>query len=685
MNITKTSDTARFFMSKWLIDSIHMESGIHITITNNRERIRRMFRRIQSKLSSRITFLIAAVLIIVFGIETVLITNYLTEISRKNTENQIELRAESISKDVRNIFENANLVTRQMALNKEITTYLKEVDTRADIFEHPLFNNVKDTLYDIRESSDNYFIVWVANEKANFYIDNVGYVSDETYNVKLRPWYPPAVEGEGVVYTAPYIEWESKKNVLSSILALREQREVYGFVVVDISLDSIPIIFDSIVMEEGDQYFLISEDGHYIYHPNQALTLESGIYDESDLLYLNSDFILSESSIVKEIEYNGREVLLTSYEVGVSGWKIVTLINTETIDKRIAGQALWISLTFFVAILAAIVLISRMVSQSTKPFRVLTEYGKEIADGDLRRNIPKVYIDRMDETGDLAESFQTIVEAFRNENDILEERIIEKNEELEAQYKHILENEKVASLGYLVAGIAHEINTPIGNCLSTSTFLEQEKNTLIEKYKNSSLSKKEFNAFIGQMDESIDILTSSLRRAAALVSSFKQVAVDQSSERRYKFDLKECIDSVIVSLRHEYKRTNLTVENLCVKGIELESYPGAITQVLTNFILNSIKHGYEYSEIGHMVIDAKTIDENVLITYSDDGRGMNQETRDKMFDPFFTTNRGSGSSGLGMHIVHNIVTQQLKGEISCVTAPGEGVKFTILLPKMLDN
>ncbi len=368
--------------------------------------------RIQSKLSSRITFLVALVLIIVFGIQTFLITNYLTSISKDNVESEIELRAESISKDVRKIFEDANLVTNQMALNREITRYLKEVNERSDIKTHPLFSHVKNTLLDIKKTSSNYFIVWIANGSANFYLDHTGYISDASYDVLKRPWYEPASESEGIVFTEPYIEWESGKNVLSSILALREGDKIYGFVVVDISLDSIPTIFKSIELKGRDKYFLISEDGKYVYHPNQTLALESDLSLETDPLHLYKDFILSESKTIKDIVFEGRHMLLTSHEVGVSGWKIVTLLDMEPLNKNTAKQGIWIGLTFLTAIFLAIVLISRMVTQSTKPFRVLTEYGVEIADGDLTRNIPTIYRNRQDEMGDLAVSFQTIIETF---------------------------------------------------------------------------------------------------------------------------------------------------------------------------------------------------------------------------------------------------------------------------------
>jgi len=606
--------------------------------------------------------------------------SYISSITLSKLTEETELKAESISKDVRNIFENANIVTDQMALHHNIQMYLKTVKTRNDIIESPYYKNVFDALVDIQNSDKTHFLSWVANEEANFYIDSLGNVSGEDYDVRIRPWYDVAVNAEGTAFTPPYVEWLTRRVVISSIKALRHNQEIYGFVVVDIVLEDIPSIFESERQGLTDLSFLITGDGTYVYHVEKEKIINAKYTDEGDQLSEYQDVIESSTKELVDIKYHNKNYFLTSYPVDDRGWKVITLIDKSKVDEQIIDLTTRVSILFFVGLGSCILLVYLLVRKSTKPYTVLVEHGKDIAAGDLSKNIPEFYLGRVDEMGDLSNSFQTIIDTFRKENDTLEQKIIEKNNELEAQYQHILESEKAASLGNLVAGIAHEINTPIGTSLSASTYLERVTLTLKEKYELGTLSKKDFLDYMGITLESLDILINSLERAAAMISSFKQVAVDQSSEMKYRFDLRESLEGVILSLRHEYKRTKHTLINNCDDGIEIDSYPGAFGQILTNLIMNSLKHGFSNKEEGTIRIWATENKGSLKITYEDNGVGMHEDVMNNMYEPFFTTNRAAGNSGLGMHIVYNIVTQKLKGTIKCESVLGEGVKFIIDVP-----
>ncbi len=245
----------------------------------------------------------------------------------------------------------------------------------------------------------------------------------------------------------------------------------------------------------------------------------------------------------------------------------------------------------------------------------------------------------------------------------------------------LVESEKMASLGGLVAGVAHEINTPIGIGVTAASFLERKSQECHERFVAGTMKRSDLNTFLVDAQESSQMILGNLERAATLIRSFKQVAVDQTSEERRRFILKNYIDDVLISLRPRMKRTDHTVTVRCPETLEVDSFPGAFSQVITNLLVNSLIHGFEEGASGRILFDLSLDSEDrVLFRYSDSGRGMSEEVRKRIFEPFFTTARGQGGSGLGMHIVYNLVTQTLDGSIECESAPGEGVTFTIRFP-----
>lgn len=639
-----------------------------------------MFRRIRSKLANTITFFISLILISVLGLVGVFSFDFIYNQTVDNVRAKMELKAESISKDVRNIFENANIVTEQMALHPEIRAYLKTAVDKNTIRDNPYFQDVLRTLIDIQASNEIHYLAWVANEKANFYLDSLGIIPDETYDVKKRPWYDVAVKTDGVAFTPPYVEWATRRVVISSIKALRENGSIYGFVVVDIVLDNVPFIFERAKLGENDRSFLISKDGTYVYHSDPEKIMEKKISDADDSLSPYVEDINNAEGTFVDISYEGKDYFLMSYLVDDRGWKVVTLIDKQGMKNQVQ-QIAWIVTTAFVLALGvSIGSVYYTVKRATKPYVVLVDYAKEITNGELSKNIPEYYLIREDEMGEISKAFQIIIDTFRNEHDIMEQRIVEKNKELETQYKYILETEKAASLGNLVAGIAHEINTPIGISLSSASYLDRVNDESRKKLAAGTMTKNDLMDFMETLTDSLVLLNNNLARAGEMIKSFKQVAVDQSSELRNVFDLKENISVVILSLRHEYKRTHHKINNNCPDDIRVDSYPGAFSQIFTNLIMNSIKHGFKDVYSGEINIDAERTDNTLRIVYKDNGKGMTEETLTHLYEPFYTTNRADGNSGLGMHIVFNLVNQKLKGNIRCESNVNEGVKFIIEIP-----
>lgn len=252
--------------------------------------------------------------------------------------------------------------------------------------------------------------------------------------------------------------------------------------------------------------------------------------------------------------------------------------------------------------------------------------------------------------------------------------------ELQGTQRQLVEAEKMASLGGLVAGIAHEINTPIGIAVTAATHLQESSRVLVARIDAKELKASELPLFRDNVNESMRLILGSLERALHLITSFKKVAVDQSSEQRRRFELRGFLEDVRTALRPSYKATphELLVE--CGEGIVVDTYPGALFQIMTNLINNSLIHAYSEGQSGQMTIAAMRDGDLLVLRYRDDGQGMPETVAARAFEPFFTTRRGSGGSGLGLHVVFNLVTQMLAGRIELNTAPGQGCEFVMRVP-----
>ncbi|QEP44229.1 hypothetical protein D5085_14520 [Ectothiorhodospiraceae bacterium BW-2] len=252
---------------------------------------------------------------------------------------------------------------------------------------------------------------------------------------------------------------------------------------------------------------------------------------------------------------------------------------------------------------------------------------------------------------------------------------------LQTAQQQLVQSEKMASLGNLVAGIAHEINTPIGVGLTATTSLNEEVAQIRHQFDHNSLKKGDFSQFISHAEQACHILQSNLQRAAELIRSFKQVAVDQGSDQWRQLGLRHYIDEITLSLRPKLKRRLITVENQIAADLSLYTHPGAIYQMISNLILNSLIHAFNEDETGTITIDAYRSDAHLTIEYLDNGHGMDETVQQHLFDPFFTTRRHSGGSGLGLHIVYNLVTSTLQGSITVSSQVGSYSRFQIQLPE----
>lgn len=257
--------------------------------------------------------------------------------------------------------------------------------------------------------------------------------------------------------------------------------------------------------------------------------------------------------------------------------------------------------------------------------------------------------------------------------------------QLQAAQQDLVQSSKLASLGELVAGVAHELNTPIGNALTVSSTLVDQGRAVQKNLADGHLTRQEFDEFLDQVAEGGQLLTGNLERASDLIRSFKQVAVDRTSSQRRVFDLRQVTGEVVATLHPVLRKTPFKVRLMVPEGICMEAYPGPLGQVIVNLVENAIVHGLEGCEHGEVIIDASAGNEEdkVIFTVSDDGRGIPREHLGRIFDPFFTTRLGLGGSGLGLNIVFNIVNGLLGGQIRVESPRGpeaSGTRFILELP-----
>lgn len=264
----------------------------------------------------------------------------------------------------------------------------------------------------------------------------------------------------------------------------------------------------------------------------------------------------------------------------------------------------------------------------------------------------------------------------------LEDKVRERTRELEEAGRQLLQSEKQASLGRMVAGFAHEINTPVGIALSAISQTEDAVRLLKAMFDREEVSEDDFIAELNTLDEAGKLALANLNRASKLVKSFKRTSIDQSFEQLSEFELLELIHDVLATVHNEFKRTSIKIEVDCPVDIRMTAVPGLLEQLFTNLLLNSLQHAFNQGQqSGHIRISVEhSKGGSISLTYSDDGAGMATEVVEKAFEPFYTTARGEGGSGLGLYVCYSIVTAQLGGSISLSSTPGKGSRFEISLP-----
>ena len=359
----------------------------------------------------------------------------------------------------------------------------------------------------------------------------------------------------------------------------------------------------------------------------------------------------------------------------------------ETFDRTLADisrRVMSIAVIFLGIILTAGVLIALSIRL---PLHQIMAAMHAITTGDYDRRVQGT--DATDEVGAMARAVEVFREnaiaksktedELRNSKEKAESALLELN----AAQQNLIDAERLAALGGLVAGVAHEVNNPIGISLTVaSSFARRAEMFEAELRSDGQLRRSQLEEFVRTSRDAAQQLVANLHRAGELIQSFKQVAVDRSHAERRQFGLSEATDQIIASLRPVLKKAAIALSVDVPEGLVIDGYPGSYGQILTNLFLNAANHAFPDGSSGTISISARPRgSDDVEIIFADNGAGMTPDVQRQAFDPFFTTRRNEGGTGLGLHIVYNLVTQQLGGRMMLDSRLGQGTTFRIIMPR----
>lgn len=454
--------------------------------------------------------------------------------------------------------------------------------------------------------------------------------------------------------------------------------------------------------EDGGFIFIGKEDGTVVLHPNEKIHGHNILNkkDDNGFEYIKEIIKVSKSGTdggyVHYIDPY-RKVEMMSYVKYEKDWKWIVGTSSDkvTLKKEIAKkQELLKTKLMYIVIILILVFIGSAILvyflarkfriKIDKSFNRFESFFKKAAYDNITLDVKSMEYYEFEK---LAIHTNELVNKIKKLNIKLEEKVEKRTKELNKTSKKLkntesmmIENEKMAALGELVAGVSHEINTPVGLSLTGITHFTEISKNLKKLYENDDLSENEFEEFINVSNELAQTITINLKRAAEIIRSFKMVAVDQTNREMREFNLKEYLKEILISLRNKTKRMNIDFDIQCNDMLTINSNPGLISQIITNLIMNSMIHGFEESKKGKIKIIAKKEGTSLFIEFSDDGSGISTENLKKIFEPFYTTKKLKGGSGLGLNIIQKIIIDELHGTIECKSEEGDGTIFYITFP-----
>jgi signal transduction histidine kinase len=413
-------------------------------------------------------------------------------------------------------------------------------------------------------------------------------------------------------------------------------------------------------------HVLVDNQNRVIYHPHK-----SRLKTHFSFPQLN----LSHGAAMIEGDLNGEPVRIFSQPITALSWTLLSVVDRQLLVREATtiGQ---LSIAFFVFSSLLMVLASFYVTRKVvRPIQQITEMAKQ----------PQMAGSAPLEKTSIREIEQLIHWFHRYKNVVDNDKAQQAElslayQELQQAQDKLIESEKMAALGSIVAGVAHEINTPLGVSITANSVFKERIQTLAQQLEGESLKREELQAFIEQGQDVTEILQNNLQRAADLVNRFKHTAANQYQDELESMNMMDCLHECLATLQPAVDESHVQVTLSGEQGLVLESYPGVWWKIISNLVMNSLHHGFSQGVGGRIDICLTEEAGHLRLTYRDDGKGIAASDLPQVFNPFFTTRRHAGNTGLGLNMVYNLVVQKLQGEIHCYSEPDQGTTFILTLP-----
>ncbi|UXI69893.1 ATP-binding protein [Tahibacter amnicola] len=552
-------------------------------------------------------------------------------------------------------------------------------------------------------------------------------LSQDSYDYLRQSWYLKALPADWprtrrpdrwVVWTEPYYDDAGSKALMMTVDALMfdDAERIIGMATVDWSTEKMRQFVSDIRITPGSFPFLIDrQSGKFVSfgaNPARVMTPAAAEPWAADVL---AGYRTGELRSIRDVRWNGRPHRI--YTIGTDIGLVLGLFIPEHEILQELQPGLRQNLIYGAIVSVSFILVMALaLTVLFRPFqRVLAQISRSLRrdSGSLAlsplsyqaRNeftpivnaLNDVFMHISEFTASLAAANEALAakQAEVNELNIsLEHKVRERTEELAHKnqaleqsveelrdtQQQLVEAEKHAALNQLVAGVAHEVNTPIGVAVTAASLLQDELTRILAMARSGRIDARALQRELATSCEAIDMTLANLQRAVGMVRTFKQISVDQSSEARRRFHVRAYIDDIFLSLRPRLKQSPVQVRVDCESDFEIDSYPGALSQIITNLVINALTHAFPGRRAGVITLAIEQHEGRCLIHFRDDGVGIAADHLPHIFEPFFTTRRGQGGSGLGLHIVYNLVSKTLGGRIRCDSELGKGCHFLVDIP-----